>query len=255
MRYSEKYNKLPHQDRMKMVLTFGFVFISLISGWAQKNYFVPGIELTTASNTTHYKLPGKQFYPIYVPRGSEFYHDKWEKGTVVLVNGDTYEQLYLKYNTLNDELLYMNQNTGSIIVIDKDVVSEFIFDKTIKSSPRFKKMTFDKIPRGDHYFEMLYEGKLQFVIYNRTIEEKTSVYKDRYGKLQVSDYELRPQYYVRLPAGNFEKVKLKRRSLLLIFRDNKKAIRKLLRTNKNNFRTHEQAIQAIKLIENSYYTK
>lgn len=255
MEHSNKYRNSTRQSIEKVVMTIGVLLVLSLVANAQKKEFVPEIELTTASNTTNYKLPGKQFYPTYVPRGSEFYDDEWTTGSVVLENGDVYKNLYLKYNTLHDEVIYLNQNTNRLISIDKDAVSEFVFDKTIKTSPRFKKMFFDKLPKGDRYFEMLYEGRLQLVIHNRTLEEKTSAYKDRNGYLQVSDFVLRRHHYVCFPDGDFEKVKLRRRSLLTLFPEKKKEIRKLLRQNKNSFRTNKDAVQAIRLIEENYYSE
>ncbi|WP_167605642.1 hypothetical protein [Maribellus sediminis] len=253
MMYTKTYAKSVMAFNTKCVLAFVLFMLLVSVSWAQKNKFSPEIKLTTASNTTNYKIPGKQFYPIYIPRGSQFYDDNWETGSVVLINGDVYTNLHLKYNTVDDELIYLNTNNRRAITIDKDAVSEFVFDKRVKASQRFKKMEFDRIPKGDHYFEMLYEGRLQLVIFNRTMEEKTSPYKDRNGLLQVSDFVLRRNYYICFPDMHFEKVKLKRGSLLALFPDKKKELRKLLRKDKNSFRTNEEAIRATQLIETNFF--
>lgn len=216
---------------------------------------ITNIELDTASNTINYKIPGKRFFAIYVPSGSEFFDNEWKPGYLILENGDKYDNLHLKYNTLKDELITLNNRTSTLIMIDKDAVSEFGLYYDNHQTLRFKKYSFNKGAKESLYFNVLYEGQIKLLVWQRTIEEKTSPYKDRNGYLQVSQYNLRPQNYTLFPDGSFERFRFKRRSFLSLFDDTKKEIRRLLRKNKIHLRDQSDYIQAIQLIESEYYIK
>ena len=237
----------------KPVLAIGLFVLICSFARAQKPYNVE-VELTTESNTVNYKLPGKQFYPIYVPSGSEFYDDQWMRGYLILENGDRYDSLLFKYNTFRDELITLNNRTRIFIMLDKDAISEFGLYERPSFTKRFVKMDLDKIPKGEHYFYVPYSGKLKFAIWYRTLEETTSPYKDKNGFLQISNYKLGPNYYLRFPDGHFEKFKLKRRSLILLFPDQKREIRRMLRKERNWVKTEYDAARAVQQIEEKYYT-
>ena len=211
-------------------------------------------KLNTASNSINYKIPGKQFYSIYMPSGSEFFDIEWKTGYVILENGDKYDNIHLKYNTLKDEIITLNGRTSTMIMIDKDAVSEFGLYQETGQVLQFKKLKFDKGTKDYIYFNILYEGNLELLIWQRTIEEKTSPYKDRNGYLQVSEYNLRPQIYLCFPDDEFERFRFKRGSFLSLFKDKKKEVRKLLRQNNIHLRTQADYISAIKLIEFEYYS-
>ena len=237
--------------RKILIASVILLFTTLIAN-AQKD-FIPVMELNTSSNTTNYKIPGKQFYPKYIPSGSDFYNDAWCNGYIILENGDRYDDLYLKYNTLKDELITLNGRTNILIMVDKDAVSEFgLFEKE-KQITRFKKYYFDKVPKGEHYFNVLYEGKLRLLIWQRAFEEITASYKDKNGALQIRKYVLRPQFFVCFPNGHFEQFKFKRYSFLKLFPEEKKEIRRLLRKHKNHMQTYPDYIHAVQLIETEYY--
>lgn len=211
------------------------------------------VELTTASNTINYKLPGKQFYPIYVPSGSEFYDDQWMRGYVILENEDRYDSLFLKYNTFKDELISLNGRTRTMIMLDKDAITEFGLYETPGHTKRFKKMELDKVPKGEHFFNVPYDGRLKFTVWYRTLEEQTAPFKDKNGFLQVSNFILRQQYFVRFPDGHFEKFKLSRGSLMALFPEYKREIRRMLRKDRNWVKSEANAARAIQMIDQQFF--
>ncbi len=252
--FEHQYIKSAYGEMAKSGLLLSLLLLIGIVAQAQRPFNVD-VELTTNSNTINYKLPGKQFYPIYVPSGSEFYDDQWMRGYVILENEDKYDSLFLKYNTFKDELVSLNGRTGTMIMLDKDAIMEFGLYETPGFTKRFKKMELDKVPKGEHYFNVPYNGNLKLTVWYRTLEEQSAPFKDKNGFLQVSTYVLRLQYFVRFPDGHFEKFKLNRGSLLALFPDSKREIRRILRKDRNWVKTEASAARAIELIDKQFYSE
>lgn len=249
-----KRNQILSSNRTRKALATCVVLLSVVFVVnAQKND-ITKIELNTSSNSINYKIPGKQFYAKYIPSGSDFLYDEWKMGYVILENGDKYDDIHLKYNTLNDELITLNGRTNTLIMIDKDAVQEFGIYSDSGLTQRFKKYKFEKGTKDHLYFNVLYEGNLKVVIWQRTIEEKISPYRDKNGYLQVSEFNLRPQNYVGFPDGEFKRFRFTRVSFFSLFADKKQEIRRLLRQNKNHLRTNADYIEAVKLIESKFYS-
>ena len=104
------------------------LFVILFLGSEAQELHNPWIKLTTESNSLNYKLPGKRHYIRSSFIGSEYLTDNWCNGTVLLKNGDQYENLILKLNTYHDELIEYNERVGGTIMLDKSAISEFILN-------------------------------------------------------------------------------------------------------------------------------
>jgi len=239
-------------------IIFTGIFLLMVSEvYAQKD-FVPEKKLTTESNTLNYKLAGKQYYNMVVPSGTVFLFNEWKDGYVKLINGDRYDDLSLKYNIFYDELIQVNNRNMSMIMLDKNTISEFgLYNEQNGKTMVFVKMYFPKNPDGDYFFNPLYDGNLKLVVRHRSIEEETSMYKDAYGMMRNSKYNTYEYYYVIFPGNRFERFRLKRRSFLDLFsgdRDTKKEVRRILRRNHIYFQSDEETIQAVKLVDEAFYS-
>jgi len=248
----------PEIKRMKrkLIITACIFLLIVVEASAQKG-FVPVKELTTESNTLNYKLAGKQYYNTIIPSGTVFLYNDWEDGYVQLINGDRYDNLSLKYNIYLDELIEINNRSVTMIMLDKNTISEFGFYNQKNDEPTvFKKMYYPKNPDGDYYFNPLYEGNLKLVVRYRSLEEETGLYKDSYGIMRNTKYSSYQYYYVIFPDNRFEKFKLKRRSFVELFegKEVKKEIRRILRRNDIFFRNDQQTIKAVQLVEEAFYS-
>ena len=232
------------------------IFLLLGTGATAQKRFVLEKPLTTESNTLNYKLAGKQYYNMIVPSGSVFLYNDWQDGYVKLINGDTYENLSLKYNIFLDELIQINNRSVSMIMLDKNIIQEFGFYHTIDGdSMVFIKMNSEKNPKEEHYFQLLHSQNLKLLILHRSVEEETTLYKDKYGYLRNTVFKPRTIYYLVFPRDRFEKFKLKRKSFLNLFpKSRKKEIRRLLRRNRITFQSDEEAVQAVQLVEEMFYS-
>lgn len=208
-------------------------------------------KLTTDSNSLKYKLPGSIFQYRPALKGSEFINDNWSKGTVILVNGDHYENLDLKYNSLLEELVMYNEEVGAIIMLDKPAIAEFtLVDKNEKIS-KFRKILVEKISKKDIFLQVLYEGKLKLYLHYKTNELATSIYYDRSGTLQSSELRLTKTYFLNLPEKGFIRFSPNKRFFADLFPDQKKTIKKLHRENHLKYKNTDDIIKAVRIIEKS----
>ena len=239
-------------------IIFTGVLLLMVSGVHAQKGFVPEKKLTTESNTLNNKLAGKQYYNMVVPSGSVFLFNDWKDGYVKLINGDRYDDLSLKYNIFYDELIEINNRSVSMIMLDKNTISEFgFYNEQNGETMVFTKMYFPKNPDGDYFFNPLYDGNLKLVVRNRSLEEETNIYKDAYGIMRNTVFNIHKYYYLIFPDNHFERFNLKRRSFLDLFsgdKETKKEIRRILRRNQIFFQSDEETIQAVKLVEEKFYS-
>ncbi|MCE4562865.1 hypothetical protein INQ51_00960 [Maribellus sp. CM-23] len=214
---------------------------------------IQGFTLTTEANSTKYKLPGKQFYPLYVPSGSEFMDNKWQFGYVILENKDRYDSLRLKFNTYKNEIIWLHNRSMSMIELDKNVIKEFGFYSETGNLLSFQKLHPGDDPEDTHYFKMLYDGKLKIAILHYTIEKKVSAYRDKLGFMRNTSFEMRTDNYLIFPGNDFERFKFKRTSFLNLFGVKKKEVRRVLRQNQVRLSQEKDFIRAISVIEKELY--
>lgn len=212
-----------------------------------------GFTLTTEANSTRYKLPGKQFYPLYVPAGSEFLNNEWQSGYVILENGDRHDSLWLKINSYKNELIWLHSRSSSLIELDKDAVKAFGIYSETGHLMVFQKLEMNKTPKGTYFFRMLHDGNLKLAIWYRTTEDRVPTYKDKYGYLRNTNFVTRSNYFLIFPGNDFERFRLTRASFLSLFGENKKEVRKILRKNKVHLLGEEEFTQAVRLIEKELY--
>ena len=240
--------------RLKIGITF-VLFLAIISAESQEFYDSPN-PLSTNSNTLNYKLTGRQYYFRENLNGTVYLNDDWELGSVLLRNGDRFENIYLKLNTFLEELIVFNERTGAIMIMDKFIIDEFELNNRFNSNNKFRNIYFDKFPKGHHYFNVIYDGKIKLFIWYQTKEVKTSVYKDDYGLLRDSEFKQEVDYFLVFPNGDVYKMAKKRSAYINLFPEQKKTVRQLFRKNKIHFTYGaSEAARAVKLIEEEFFSK
>ena len=72
--------------------------------------------------------------------------------------------------------------------------------------------------------------------------------------MQNTIFNLHTNYYIIFPGDDFERFRLKRRSFIDLFPDNKKEVRRILRKNRILFENEMQTIEAVKLVEEALFS-
>ncbi len=236
--------------KTKIVLSVVAVLIILNISSPAQEFYNSVKPLTTASNTLNYKLTGDQYHFLPTIMGSVYLNNDWSDCKIKLENGDVYEHIYVRLNTLLDELIAYNDRIGSVFVLDKSIVDEFELEKGYLSYNIFRKVNFERIPKGEHYMNVLYDGDVKLYIFHQTGVVKTSVYKDViHGGLRDSEYKQALSYYIVFSDNSMQKVLRKRRSFLQLFPEQKKVLKRLFRKNKVRFLSDEDMIKAAQIIE------
>ena len=242
--------------RLRLKISIIVVLVLMIISAKSQEFYESVNPVTTKSNTLKRKLTGRQYYFRTTLNGTVYLNDEWELGSVLLENGDRFDDVYLKLNTYLEELVLFNERTGGIMVLDKFIIDEFEIKSDRISQNVFRKIYFDKYPKGEHYYNIIYDGKIKLLIWHRTNEVKTSVYKDGHGLLRDSEYKQEQIYFLVFPGEDIIKIANKRRAFIHVIPEQKKEMRKLFR--KNNIHISQgtsEIARAVKLIEDEFFSK
>ncbi|MBO7496613.1 MAG: hypothetical protein J6T98_08660 [Salinivirgaceae bacterium] len=81
-------------------------------------------KLTKKSAIQH--ITGEPFVHYYATiDGVPFYQGDWLTGSVTMKSGETYDGLQLRYDAFKDDLIYQNNVTNNVIIIDKNSIEQF----------------------------------------------------------------------------------------------------------------------------------
>jgi hypothetical protein len=234
--------------KTKIILFSAIIFLS-VNVFAQNFRYSPWKNLTTDSNSPDYKIPGKLYVFNSILNGSVYLYEIWKQGSIILENGATYDSLMLKLNTLQGELIMYNELSGANIEIDKEAVKEFTIVDEYGNIELFRKVFSDQIPAGNKYVNILYEGKIKLFLWHKTKELLTIPYLNRSGLTQNSEFYTTKIYYLDLPGQGIVRFNPKLSSVIELFPEQKKTIKRLHRKEHLSYKENTEIIRAIKSIE------
>jgi hypothetical protein len=231
------------------------LLVLLISELSAQEFYNSVKPITTESNTLNYKLTGRRYHFTSTIRGPVYLDDEWRLGSVILANGDRHQNIYLKLNTLNDDLLWYNDRTGAITILDKFIIDEFILDTNNQNPTFFRKLNYDRYPKGEHYFNVVYDGKVKLLKWFLTEEISVPAYYDQSGYLKGTEYQMRKILFIVFPDNSLIKIDGSKKSFLDLFPEQKKKVRQLFRKNKIILgkKRDSEMIRAVKLIEENFF--
>ena len=167
--------------------------------------------------------------------------DTLQKGTITY-NGVLYQDVPMLYDIVREELAVQPPGGGYRIRLRNDYVSDFAL-----GSHQFSRLGSDSsstagIPVG--YYEILNEGRVKALAHRiKTVYEDISS-----GKYQA-EYLLKDRFYIQ-KGGVYYEVRNKR-SMLSLFPEQAKALRKYIRVNKLKFKD-DQREEAVSRITKRY---
>ncbi|GAB3770212.1 hypothetical protein GCM10028818_07630 [Spirosoma horti] len=165
--------------------------------------------------------------------------DSLQMGTI-FYNGVHYNQVQMLYDIVRDELAIQPPGGGYRLRVRNDYVAAFSL-----GDYQFSRIVGDSavgVPTG--FYEVLYNGRAKALSHRvKTIHEDISSGTYR------ADYVQKDRFYI-LKEGLYHEVKSKR-SLLNLFPDQAKNLRKYIRTNKLKF-TEDQRETAVTQVTKRY---
>ena len=150
--------------------------------------------------------------------------DSLTSGTIAY-NGASYRNVKMVYDVVRDELSVQPPEGGYRIRLDRNKISQFSLGKH-----QFVRITGDStlgLPTG--FYEVLYHGRS-----NVWAHHVKTVHEDISSGSYKAEYLVKDRFYVQ-KEGTYYEVKTKR-SVLTLFPDQTKALRKFIRANNLKFK-------------------
>jgi hypothetical protein len=197
---------------------------------------IRGYEQTVGVNSLLYK--GKEYveYPFRIQGDQYFQSYIWEKGSVHY-EGLLYTDVSMKYDIANEVLIVDHAHLPFPVTLESARIDHFYLLDHHFIRLEADTLTHTGISTG--FYDLLYDGKIRFLV------KRAKILKDAIEDRQLHYwFEEADQYYIH-KDNIFHRVKSKR-SVLKVFYDHKKDIRKFLKRNKIKFsKQREEAIHRI----------
>lgn len=222
-------------------------------------YFCLASIIVMAQSTTEIdnspKLIGKRYVtPVYYKGPQYLYSDtEWITGTAYLVNGDSVANLFLKYNRVQDELIYFNQKNSVSVRLDKKQLSGFALyfgnDRTV-----FRKISHIHSSHKAGYYEVLYNGKTDVLAQRRSELKICPSYISNSGIKKDRQFVAYDRYLISGNENELLPIRLRNKSLLLKFGESKKKeISKVIRKQKLSMKNEAYMVHSWKVLEAQGY--
>ncbi len=193
-------------------------------------------ENTVGANSPLYK--GKEYldYNFRIEGDQYFQSDLWQKGAVYY-DGQLYQDVSMKYDIANKVLIVDHPHLPSPVSLESNKIDRFSllghhFIRLVADS-----LSYEVIKTG--FYDLMYDGEMNFLV-NRTkmLRDEIDDRRMRYW------FEEDDQYFIQ-KGGKYYKIK-NRRSVLKLFPERKREIKKFLKRNDIKFRKQpEEAIHRI----------
>ena len=198
------------------------------------------------------RLSGEVFRISTQTVGSPFFFDNWSPGTVVLTTGAEIDDHLLMYNGFTDELIYQHPSTFEIIIADKDQVRGFVLKNNGRRDffRNFSGTNWSGFPRTGTYYRVLHEGNISLVVLQRVKKAGEVAEYSADGPQIRTKLIPDPSYFILLNDGrSFLIRKFNRRTLFVIFPENREEVRKALRSSSIKHQTDNERTELIRNLE------
>lgn len=209
----------------------------------------PEIDYTT-------RLIGKRYLtPVYYKGPQYLYSDtEWIPGTVYLTNGDSVASLFLKYNRLQDELIYFNQKHSASVSLDKKQLTGFALYFGNRRTV-FRKISHIHSSNKSGYYEVLYDGKTDVLAHRRSELKICPSYITNSGIKKDRQFLAYDRYLISGKENELLPVRLRKKSLLLKFGESKKKeISRVIRKHQLSMKDEASMVHAWQALEALGYT-
>ncbi len=238
---------------MKAILLPVFIEFLLIVPWSlygQKNCCC-GFRNEDISDP---RLAGEFFVPDLPPDTLTYFNNIWLIGDIKLTDGGIVRNILLKYNSLLDELFWLENESKRTIKLDKEAVQKFLFhDYQHNTSAYFEKITVKPDLLADSidvFGELISHDKVSLYQFHAYIVEGREQYYREGVAYQKIKYAPQPVYFFRFMNNKTVGLKeLNRKNLYTLSPGIKKEINQFFRENKpENYNDHVWLILLTRLL-------
>ncbi|MBN2263347.1 MAG: hypothetical protein JW735_10560 [Prolixibacteraceae bacterium] len=179
--------------------------------------------------------------------GSPYLFPDWKNGKVYLSNGQTAENLQLKFSILSGDLIFYHETLKKLFVVDPISINAFtIYNNT--DSLFFKKYEGEnlsyRLKNGD-FVEMLYNGQIKFMLKHTA---NISVANELNSKDKIFP---RKRYFIQIGENTFE-TKAKINAVSKLFPESKKEIKRFVNEQHLKRKSLPDIVQLLKYIDKNH---
>ena len=177
-------------------------------------------------------------------KGSPFYFDNWVKGSIILGNGQKTENLSLKFNAHENELL-MNQSKTRAVYIPKEKINSFsLFNPETNQEVIFQNLPHHKKADQTHFYKLLFNGEVSLYEDIIVVFEKAD-YQGGYSNDKTFDEFKRYSnyYYISEPDSEFHKLKMTSSGISKAFPNHSAEIKKFIKREDINLKNEKDLVK------------
>jgi hypothetical protein len=178
-------------------------------------------------------LAGELFTFNEIYPGVNYFNDNWLTGNIILENGKTIYNKAINYHLITQKLVWKRPSDKLRITIDKNIVKEFTLKTDSGSEALFKKI---KIQSTESFLQVLSQGYFNLFAFRKVV----------IGKNSQTAYPA-PEYYFNIENVENQRIKLSRASLYSAVKENKKLMKKIVKSNHLRIRREAGLIKAVYL--------
>ncbi len=178
-------------------------------------------------------------------KGSPYYHDEWLNGEIELKNGKLINDVKLKFNLVENELIIRaGRQTG---IINRELVRRFSVNVPDTGNEVFGKYPSYEKNGADQYYRILYEGKAVLLEYIKIVYEKAN-FEGGYALNKTHDeFKHYPSFfYISNTSGTPAKTRSGNKAFVKIFPDHETELLQLIKKNQLDLRKTEDMIQVFR---------
>jgi len=230
------------------------ILLSATGVWGQMEDF-RWMDYQSAGNRINGKITGTKYNYAFRGNLNYFYQADWYPGTIETPDGEIHSGYNLRYDAFNDELVALNTRVKGLFSVDKYLVTAFTVDVPGEGSQTFRKLQLDEFQKQEHFFQVLYEGKVTLLSRIRITEHKTGAYRNKLGALDDREYKLNQLLYLVKADGSYRFFSPGRKSIMNLFPEQKRELRQLFRHYFTDDFSPEGMPGIIKLLEQENFLK
>lgn len=191
------------------------------------------------------KLTGQYYsFPVGL-EGCPYLQDDWQEGNINLENGKTAYQIKVRFNLIENNLVFYNEALKRVFIVDKETIKSFVLNPGRSDSLFFVKYTGPEVGfklRKNDFVHVLCQGKINFfikhladVIDANDMNSKNKVYPKNF-------------YFLNFDNQTVE-IKISYRSIYNLFPAKKREIKSLIAENKIRKANESNLVKLIYLID------
>jgi hypothetical protein len=184
------------------------------------------------------KLLGRYYtYPTGL-EGSPYLQDEWQTGNIKLENGKTAVDIKIRFNLINNDLIFYNEALKKVFITDKETVNSFTINPGRIDSLFFIKYSGPDVEfklKNNDFVHVLCQGKINFFVKHMAdvIDANDVGSKDKVYPKNI--------YFLNFDNKTVD-IKLRYWSIYNLFPSKRKEIKKVIIENKIR-RVNENNIQ------------